>query len=292
MSDQLSIEELYQRFDTLLPGEQAVDSVISTPESTLFFERVSMDGLDEMHSYSTDERLYQYFEFEPFKTIEDTRAYIDKLQARMTGNKLERTAFYWFVRRKNDDRLIGTAALVNLNVGRQSIEWGYGVDPELWGKGYILDLQEMLKHYVFDVLKLNRLYGVTMVENEPTIASVSAAGFKHEGTLRQYYNRFGAYHDGWAYSMLVTDYLQQNKNNDVIVDSLNPERLIEIAENALGVSGITIDSDMHNCPEWDSVMHVSLIVSLNTELGVDVGPSDMYKLTSIRSILDYISVMS
>ena len=35
-----------------------------------------MDGLEEMHAYSTDKRLYEYFEYEPFKTIDDTRQYL------------------------------------------------------------------------------------------------------------------------------------------------------------------------------------------------------------------------
>ena len=38
-----------------------------------------MDGLEEMHAYSTDERLYEYFEYDPFITIDDTKQYLQKL---------------------------------------------------------------------------------------------------------------------------------------------------------------------------------------------------------------------
>ena len=40
--------------------------------------------------------------------------------------------------------------MINLNYSRKSLEWGYGIDPKLWGKGYILMIQECLKKYVFE----------------------------------------------------------------------------------------------------------------------------------------------
>ena len=42
----------------------------------ILFVRLSMDGLEEMHTYSTDERMYENFEFEAFQSIEDTKQYI------------------------------------------------------------------------------------------------------------------------------------------------------------------------------------------------------------------------
>ena len=80
----------------------------------------------------------------------------------MKGDEDSRVTTYWFVRRKSDDRLIGSAGLIDLNFSRQSIEWGYGIDPDLWGQGYILKIQEALKDYVFNILELNRIHGVTM----------------------------------------------------------------------------------------------------------------------------------
>ena len=74
-------------------------------------------------------------------------------------------------------------ALIDLNFGRQSIEWGYGIDPDLWGQGYILQIQEALKEYVFNILELNRIHGVTMSNNLRTIESITAAGMTHEGIV-------------------------------------------------------------------------------------------------------------
>ena len=45
-----------------------------------------MSGLEEMHEYSVDERPYEFFEFKPFKTIDETKNYINKLLNRMSNS--------------------------------------------------------------------------------------------------------------------------------------------------------------------------------------------------------------
>ena len=109
----------------------------------------------------------------------------------------------------SDDVLVGTAGLLNLDYDRKSIEWGYGIDPNLWGKGYVLKIQEALKTYVFETLRLNRLHGITMVNNQRTIESVIASGAKHEGIIRDYYCKDDIFIDGWQYSILAKDYFAE-----------------------------------------------------------------------------------
>ena len=166
----LDEKEFYRRFDQIVPGTVYSEGVPQTSQSDIYFQRWSLAGLEEMHRYSVDERLYEFFEFDPFDTVEKTKTYIEKLLQRMSGDIHGRKAMYWFVRRKIDGYLVGTACLVEMNYARKSVEWGYGVDPELWGSGFILQLQECLKRYVFETLELNRLHGVTMVENYRTIS--------------------------------------------------------------------------------------------------------------------------
>ena len=180
--------------------------VSKSASNEIYFETLTMDGLEEMHQYSINEKLYEFFEFDVFKSRSETERYIKKLLHRMAGKGLDRTSSYWFVRLVSDDSLVGTAGLVNLDYERKSIEWGYGVDPKYWGAGYVLEIQEILKNYVFEVLGLNRLHGVTMVNNQRTIQSLLAAGAKHEGISRDYYCKDGVFIDAWLYSILAKDY--------------------------------------------------------------------------------------
>lgn len=287
----ISKEVFFEYFKSLVPGEQGPASTGKAIKSDIYFEPISMFGLEEMHKYSIDERLYEYLEFAPFKTVDETKAYLQKLIDRTAEEGDQQTAMYWFVRRKSDKRLVGTAGLVNLNYGRQSIEWGYGVDPELWGFGYILQIQELLKHYVFSVLELNRLDGVTIVTNERTISSLLAAGMKQEGLLQQFFCKNGEYLDGWKYAMLRRDYIEQNSQEIRNDSRFTSEDVIDIISSILD-EDINEDSTMFNTANWDSLNHMSIMVEIFERTKINLSPIQISNATSVTSITKLINGIS
>lgn len=282
-------KEFYRRFDQIVPGPIHSEDDALINQSEVYFERLSMAGLEEMHRYSLDERLYEFFEFDPFDTIEKTKAYLEKLQQRMSGDVHGRSAMYWFVRRKTDGYLVGTACLVALNYSRKSIEWGYGIDPELWGGGYILKIQDYLKRYVFETLELNRLHGVTMIENRRTIASLLAAGMRHEGTLRDFYCKAGVFRDAWQYAMLKSDYLKTLSNQSTAKSSCSIEDVIGLVSSVLTDEEVTVDTSMNNSLGWDSFSHMSIMIAVSERTGVNFSPTEVMLATSVEAIFSLIT---
>ena len=281
--------EFYKRFCEINPGVEILNNGLVEANSDIYFERISMAGLEEMNEYSIDERLYEFFEFKPFTNIHETKKYLEKLLRRMTGEMEERTYMYWFVRRKSDNRLVGTACLVNLHYGRQSVEWGYGIDPELWGLGYILQLQEILKHFVFEVLELNRLDGITMINNERTISSLLAVGMKPEGILRQYYSKNGRFIDGWKYAILKEEYFQLKTEQSHSNEFIQLEGVIELIQTVLDEEIIDRDSNMENTISWDSLNQMNIIVAIYSKYGFQLTPNQVSKATSVRKICEILN---
>ena len=70
---QLSESEFYRILDVMLPNSSN-DSDKET--SRLYFKRISLEHLDDMHSYSIDKRLYEYFEYPAFTKKADTKRYL------------------------------------------------------------------------------------------------------------------------------------------------------------------------------------------------------------------------
>ena len=129
----------------------------------------------------------------------------------------------------------------------------------MWGKGYILKLQEILKKYIFKTLCFNRLHGITMINNERTISSILSCGMTNEGVLRDYYCKNGEYVDGWTYSMLKKEYL---KENEIITNKhfkINDNEIIELISSVISEENIDINSSMDNTYSWDSMTHLKLI---------------------------------
>ena len=280
--------EFYKRFCEINPGVEILNNGLVEANSDIYFERISMAGLEEMNEYSIDERLYEFFEFKPFTNIHETKKYLEKLLRRMTGEMEDRTYMYWFVRRKSDNRLVGTACLVNLHYGRQSVEWGYGIDPELWGFGYILQLQEILKHFVFEVLELNRLDGITMINNERTIQTVKAAGMQNEGVLRQYYCKNGEFIDGWKYALLKQDYFLNNENS-INQNNVSLSEIISLVQGVLIDDVIGEHSNIESTNGWDSLSHMQIMIEIHNRFKTQLTPLQISDSTSVIKIFSYLN---
>ena len=282
-------EEFFYKFTKILPG-QFDNNNQNLKEFSIYFDHFTKDAVEEMHRYSIDQSFYEHYEFDAFTSIDETRAYMDKLLHRMSGDKDERVTTYWLIRRKADNYLIGTAGLIDLNFARQSIEWGYGVDPKLWGKGYILQIQKILKDYVFNVLELNRIHGVTMANNYKTIESIQAAGMSHEGISRDHYCKNGQFIDGWRYAMIRNDYEKQtfSKLNN---QDISPDQIVSLINEVLENEIIDINSSMENTDTWDSLNHMLIMVALKEKLGLDLSPSDIADAVSVKEILKIVQTI-
>ena len=274
--DKINLNEIYSN---TLPEDDSKE---------IYFELISMSGLDEMHEYSVKEEFYEFFEFNAFKSKVETEQYLKKLMNRTKVIDGDIQAMYWFVRKKTDNNLLGTAALVNINHNRKSVEMGYGIDPNHWGKGYVLLLQNALMKYTFESMGLNRLYGITMVNNERTISSIYAAGFKKEGVLRDYYFKDNKFIDGLKYSILKREYFEEKNNKSKINLKISEEDIINIISLALE-EDVNIDSTMLNTDNWDSIHHLIVIVELQDKLNIKFPIDQISKLRSVNSIISIIN---
>ena len=280
----LTETDFYKRFSTVIPGESDL-----TDSFDISFFPLSMDGAEEMNRYSVKECFYEFLEYPPFKNLADTTQYLKKLFKRMEGGGDSQNSMYWFVRRKSDNYLIGSACLVSLDYGRQSVEWGYGIDPEFWGHGYILQLQEILKAFVFETLGLNRLHGITMVTNLRTIESVKSAGMVHEGIAKDFYCKDGKFIDGWRYAMTKSVYNDLSKLSKLDIDiSGLTQSILNLLSDLFPEDEMSENSSMSETIGWDSLGHIRVIMSIKEKLGVTFTPVEIANANSVKSIIEII----
>lgn len=286
----------YDLLDSVVPGGALghLDTAV-IPDRKLYLTRISMDGLYGMHEYSKDERMYKYFEFEPFRNIEDTKMYLQKLVDRI-GNVVDgREYMYWFINSIEDRKIIGSICLVEIDVYKGSAAWGYAISPDYWGRGHILEAQLLVVNYFFDVLKMHKLWGVTPVDNEPTISSVLSAGFQKEGILRDHYLYPNAVRkDGFAYSLLATDYYntKEGERLETKTTLITFDRLRSIFEKVFGITSTSINesTSMRTVSNWDSLSHIMLISEIEKNTGYCFKPTEITKATSVKGILEILNV--
>ena len=101
----------------------------------IILSSIDKSGLDDMYEYSKNPLLYKYLEFEPQKSINETRDYLIKLISRSNVDN----AHYWFIRLTENRKVIGTFGVHDIDWRKQSAEISYGISPDYWGKGHIFE---------------------------------------------------------------------------------------------------------------------------------------------------------
>ena len=153
---------------------------------------------------------------------------------------------------------------------------------------YILQIQEILKHYVFSSLELNRLWSVTSINNNKVISSLEAAGFRKEGTMRHYLrNSDEKYYDAVIYGLLSKEYFEQKlikkQTNDNV--QISKEEIAEIISKTLECKvPINISDSMQTISDWDSLNHIQIIISIEEKTGYKFSPIEISRAVSIEKI--------
>jgi ribosomal-protein-alanine N-acetyltransferase len=268
-----------------LPKDNFLDFRGNLINFDVFFERLSLRGLEEMHNYSKNNKLYDFFEFDRFKSLDETESYIKKLISRMKPTSSGKLAQYWFIRKKDNNALIGTACLVSIDVNRKSAELGFAIDPDEWGRGYINQVLEILKYYFFEIMRFNRLHGVTMINNTRTINSILCSGGVQEGLLRDFYFKHEKFIDGWAYSIIKSDYLSK-KNKLENKSQLKIDDIIKVVAEVLNDPSVDENCSTANNPNWDSLNHINIFSAFKKKFSIDFSPLQISQAISIKSIYE------
>jgi len=173
-------------------------------------ERIYLRPLEpaqDNHLYSTwmnDEEIRRYFSIYP---TSDTRG-----RERLEHLYKDGKHIIFGVALNEDNRLIGLVGLKDINYINQSAEFYVIIgDRSAWGKGYGTEATKLMIRYGFMELNLNRIQTQDIEENIGGWRADEKAGFKYEGTLREVILRFGKYHDMRVYSLLRSEYLQNNR---------------------------------------------------------------------------------
>lgn len=106
-----------------------------------------------------------------------------------------------------DGTLIGVAFVMDISHHNRHCTIGITIgDRDYWGKGYGRAALRTLLQYCFDELNMHRVSAEIFEYNEAWRKLVEWAGFKKEGTDRDYLHRQGQYWDKHIYAILEEEY--------------------------------------------------------------------------------------
>ncbi|MDQ3169051.1 MAG: GNAT family N-acetyltransferase [Acidobacteriota bacterium] len=166
-------------------------------------ERVRLRPLVEtdvpaLYAVFSDPDVMRYWSSPPLESVAAARALLDDIHAHFA----RKTLFQWGIVRADDDLVIGTTTIFQIDPDHRRAEIGFALGREHRGRGYASDAVTSLIRFAFDTLDLHRLEADPDPQNAASIAVLKKQGFKREGFLRERYFLSGKPQDAEYYGLL------------------------------------------------------------------------------------------
>lgn len=131
-----------------------------------------------VHRLSHDEQIMEFF---PFRL---SREESDKLYDRLYTMITETGYGFYALERKDTGECIGFCGLVAMSMEpffkEGTVEIGWRLIPETWGKGYVSEAAKALLEYGFMEKKLPEIVSFAVHNNERSTAVMKRIGMKHD----------------------------------------------------------------------------------------------------------------
>ena len=163
--------------------------------------RFKCSDVDSIVKYANDKLVSRYLPRMPHPY--DTS---DALEFVNYAHRTARSdsAYHFGIEWKGD--IVGSVGLKHFNLKGRNGEIGYCVARRCWRRGIASESLRLILDFVFDDLKLHRVYALVLKKNAASAHLLEKLGFTREGVLREASLLNRQWHDVFAYSLLDQEY--------------------------------------------------------------------------------------
>lgn len=175
----------------------------------LKFRAIKKSDLKDIHEYSSNPKTSEYLLWEPHKTVEYTRKFIDIVLAKYKLGEYHD----WAIVLKENKKMIGTCGFTRIDEQNSTAEIGYVLNPDYWGYGLATEAAKKIVDFAFNILNMNRVEARFMFGNEASLNVMDKLGMKLEGYQRETLYVKGRFRTVGIASILKREYILLDKYN-------------------------------------------------------------------------------
>lgn len=165
----------------------------------LLLRRITMDDAETILFLRSDESVMKYIDKEPTTSIEDVKAFIQRINSDIDNNY----AIMWALTLHEDpSKMIGLICFWNIKREDYRAEVGFTLYPDYWRKGFMKEALHKAIEYGFTRLRLHSIEGQINPENKASAAILESARFVKEGYYKEDHFFRGKFLDTAVYSLL------------------------------------------------------------------------------------------
>lgn len=172
-------------------------------ESTRVLLRPVWDtDLDAIFEIFSDPQVMRYWSTPPLRDVAAAAELITEIHQNFADQRFLK----WGVALRDNDQLVGTTTLFNLDLANRRAEIGYALGRAHWGRGYMNESLQRMLRFAFDDLELHRLEADVDPRNTGSIKTLERLGFQREGYLRERWQVNGEIQDALFYGLLKNEW--------------------------------------------------------------------------------------
>ena len=181
-------------------------NVIETERLRLTSWQDTEEDAQGLYNWASDPKVGPNAGWRPHKTIEDSREII--------RNVFLPEGDAYAIREKDTGEIIGNISVFpdTARENVSSMEVGYALKYECWGRGYMTEAVKAIMDYAFEKYNLVIMAVRTSEVNARSQRVIEKCGFRYEGTLRKAYHIYtGEDRDSRIYSITREEWEKRNE---------------------------------------------------------------------------------
>lgn len=147
----------------------------------LILRRIEQNDVHDLYDMRKDSRMHTFTDTKVDGNIDDTIAYMEKMNRGINEKKW----LIWAIEHKKLKKVIGTISIWNLNKEEKSGELGYGIIPSYQGQGLMKEALLCVIDYGFEQLNLVKILAYTEENNRPSISLLEGCNFVEIGRVNE-----------------------------------------------------------------------------------------------------------
>jgi len=170
----------------------------------LILRPVTLEDAPAMHrNWTGDDQVTKYLTWPTHASVEVTEGFVKYL----LGEYEKPDSYSWVIVLKSESpEPVGMISVVNTNEEIDSVEIGYCLGRNWWGRGVMTGALGAVIAFCFDTLGAQRVAARHDTNNPASGAVMRKCGMKHEGTLRRADRNNQGICDAAYYSILREEY--------------------------------------------------------------------------------------
>lgn len=171
----------------------------------LILRKLTPQDDKSIFEYASDNEVPKYMTWNPHKTIEDARGFIN-----FTLNRYEKDeAGEWGIVLKESNKLIGAIGFPKCDKRNMSAEIGYVISRLYWGSGIMPEAVNGIFKFAFEEMGLKKIECCHFLPNEKSGRVMQKVGMSFDGIVREKFYIKGQYRDVKQYSILKSDWVDR-----------------------------------------------------------------------------------